>query len=240
MNASLALQEPPKCQKKIHPADALKPIDQVLDADPRNKSIELADWHSRVANIVLIETTPIEVKQLFENAKNVALYSYFAYRLHQPAEAIGYIALEKALKLKFEQEKNSFIIERPPKALADYMNIALDQGWIRSEGYGSVRLLASSRVNQKKIAEIVESGAFEHQDSIPIPDPDEDEIIAEMQAMGIAERALHAGRHIRNALVHGDGGLSPSSIAALDKIAQDINQLFSAVVSGTANQNTTS
>lgn len=221
---------------KIHPTDALKSIDQVLIADPRYKSVDLADWHSRVAEIVLVEPTPKEVKQLFENAKNIALYAYFAYRLHQPAEAIGYTALEKALKLKFEQEKDNFVVERTPKTLADYMDVAANQGWIRSEGYGSFRLLASSRVQQKKIDELIESGAFNHQESIPIPEPEEHEIIAEMRAMGIAERVLHAGRHVRNNLAHGGGGLSPSAIGTLNKIAEEINQLFSEEVCVTTNQ----
>lgn len=213
--------------KKIHSADAFKPVDQVLVVDPRNESAELPEWHSRIAEIVLVETTPIEVRQLFENAKNIAMYAYFAYRLHQSAEIIGYIALEKALKLKFELEQENIILGKNPMKLADYMKIALDQGWIKSEGYNSFRQLASSRVQQKKIIELINSGALEHQKSIPIPEAEEHEISAEMREMGIAERALHAGRRVRNSLAHGDGGLSPSVIGTLRKIAEEINQLYS-------------
>lgn len=213
--------------ENIHPADALKPIDQVLVADPRNEGVELTKWHSRIAEIVLVETTPIEVRQIFENAKNIALYAYFAYRLHQPAEIIGYTALEKALKLKFEREQESIILEKHPKRLADYMNVALAQGWIKSEGYNSYRLLASSRFQQKKIVELIKSGVLDHQESTPVPEPEEHEIIAEMREMGIAERVLHAGRHVRNFLAHGDGGLAPSAIGTLKKIAEEINQLYS-------------
>ncbi|MBV1929379.1 MAG: hypothetical protein KUG81_07710 [Gammaproteobacteria bacterium] len=226
--------------KKIHPADALKPIDQVLVADPRNECIELAEWHSKIAEIVLVETTPVEVKQLFENAKNIALYTYFAYRLHQPAEVIGYTALEKALKLKFEIEQENIILEKSPKTLADYMDVALNQGWIKSEGYNSFRQLASSRVQQKKIVKLIKSGALDHQESTPIPESEEHEIIAEMRDMGIAERVLHAGRHIRNFHAHGNGGLSPSAICTLEKIAEEINQLYSGSFCGTRDLNTIS
>ncbi|PUA29892.1 MAG: hypothetical protein B0W54_04935 [Cellvibrio sp. 79] len=219
--------------KNIHPTDALKPIDQVLVADPRSKGFELAEWHSRIAEIVLVETTPIEVRQIFENAKNIVLYAYFAYRLHQPAEILGYTALEKALKLKFELEQENIILEKYPKKLADYMNVALAQGWIKSEGYNSYRLLASSRVQQKKIVELIKSGALDHQESIPIPETEEHEIITEMREMGIAERVLHAGRHVRNILAHGDGGLAPSAISTLKKIAEEINQLYSCSAYGT-------
>lgn len=213
--------------KKIHPADALKSIDQVLECDPRNKCTELTEWHSRIAEIVLVETTPIEVRQIFENAKNIALFTYFAYRLHQSAEIIGYTALEKALKMKFEIEKDNLILEKNPKRLVDYMNLALEQGWIKSEGYHSSRLSAASRVEHRKVIELIKSGALDHQESIPIPEAEESEIIAEMQEMRIAERVLHAGRHVRNFLAHGDGGLAPSAIGTLKKIAEEINQLFS-------------
>lgn len=233
---SLAQQESSlNMSKNIHPADALKPINQVLVADPRNEGIELAEWHSRIAEVVLVETTPIEVRQIFENAKNIALYAYFAYRLHQPAEIIGYTALEKALKLKFELEQENINLEKHPNKLADYMNVALAQGWIKSEGYNSYRLLASFRVQQKKIVELIESDTLDHQESRPVPEPEEHEIIAEMREMGIAERVLHAGRHIRNFLVHGDRGLSPTSIRTLKKIAEEINQLYSCSVCGMKN-----
>ncbi|WP_428241153.1 hypothetical protein [Gynuella sp.] len=186
---------------------------------------------------MLVETTPIEVKQIFENAKNIALYTYFAYRLHQPAEIIGYIALEKALKLKFELEQDSLVLEKQPKRLVDYINVALEHGWIKSEGYNSSHLLASSRVQQKKMVDIIKSGALDHRKSIPIPEAEENEIIAEMREMGIAEKVLHAGRHVRNILAHGDGGLSPSSIGTLQKIAEEINQLYSGSSCGTRGQN---
>ncbi len=231
------MRVPINMSEKIHPADALKSIDQVLVSDPRNEDIQLAEWHSRIAEIVLVETTPIEVKQIFENAKNIALYTYFAYRLHQPAEIIGYTALEKALKLKFELEQDNLILEKQPKKLVDYMNIALEQGWIKSEGYNSSRLLASSRVQQKKMVEMIKSGALDHQQSIPVPEAEENEIITEMREMGIAERVLHAGRHVRNFLAHGDGGLSPSSIGTLQKIAEEINQLYSGSSCGTRGKN---
>lgn len=228
-----------KSKNTIHQADALKSIDQVLVADPRNEGIKIADWHYRVAEITLVENTPKEVKQLFENAKNIALYAYFAYRLHQPAEAIGYSALEKALKLKFELEKDNIIVKRSPRALADYMSIALDQGWIRSEGYESSRPLASSRVQDRKVYALIKSGALDQQDSISVSEPEEHEIITEMREMDIAEQVLHAGRHIRNRLAHGDGGLSPSAIGTLNRIAEEINQLFSVSEFETINQNHT-
>tara|TARA_B100002003_G_C14131931_1_gene544376 strand:+ start:744 stop:1517 length:774 start_codon:yes stop_codon:yes gene_type:complete len=230
----------PNMSNKIQPEDALKAIDQVLVVDLRNKDIDLTEWHSSIADIMLVDAAPIEVKQLFENAKNVALYTYFAYRLHQSAEAIGYTALEKALKLKYELEKENILIGKSPKTLEDYMNVALNQGWIKSERYNSLRHLASSRVQQKRFIELIKSGTLRNQEPTPIPDAEEHEIIAEMRDMDIAERVLHAGRRVRNFLAHGDGGLSPSAIGTLEKIAEEINQLYSSAPSLGGSQNSTS
>lgn len=214
----------PDSDENIHPADAFKALNQIFDVDPRNEDIEIATWHESIARITLVNTTPKVVKQLFENAKNIALYSYFSYRLHQPAEVIGYTALEKALKLKYEQEKELINVESIPKNLFDYMNIALEQGWITDEGYESSHPLATSRVESKLLYKMIDEGLL--QSGVPVPEPTFDEIIEEMRKMGIAKRRLHAGRHVRNELVHGSNALSASSIGTLNNIAEEINQIF--------------
>lgn len=210
-------------------ADSLKLLDEISVVDPRNEHIELSDWHAQLAEISLLESAPKEVKQLFENAKNVALYAYFAYRLHQPAELVGYSALEKALKIKFEMEKENISVQRVPSRLVDYMNVALDHDWISNEGYESSRPIAESRVHHKKVFEIIESGVLDVGQSIVVPEPEAHEVIQEMNSMDIAKTRLHAGRHVRNSLSHGEGGLSPSSIGTLRLIAEEINQLFTSI-----------
>ncbi len=221
----------------IRPEDSLKPLDQISTADPRNKHINIANWHADIANITLIESTPNEVKQLFENAKNIALYTYFSYRLHQAAETIGFSALEKALKMKYEQEKDTIAVQHPPARLMDYMNITLEQGWIANEGYESARPLAEGRVWHKNIVNLIGSGQLDNGESIPIPEPKEHEITAELRVLDIAKKRLHSGRHIRNYLAHGDGGLLPSSMSTLEGIAEEINQLFKTQSLSDSNQN---
>jgi hypothetical protein len=61
---------------------------------------------------------------------------------------------------------------------------------------------------------------------MPVPEPEDHELIAEMESMDIAKDTLHSGRRIRNSLAHGVGGLMPSSIGTLSKISEEINQLF--------------
>jgi len=130
------------------------------------------------------------------------------------------------LRLKFEQEKERLGLERTPNRLVDLMDVALEQGWITDEGYQSSRGLASSRVEMQLIISMINEGGFEQGDSFPVPEPTEEQVVAEMRAMGIAKTRLHAGRHVRNFLAHGDNGLAPSSMGTLAKLAEEINQLF--------------
>lgn len=211
--------------ESLDDVDSLKSLKNVLVVDPRNEPLSLDEWHSWVDDISLNESVPKVVRQLFENAKNVALYSYFAYRLHQSAELVGYVALEKALQVKYEIEKNSFKIKRPER-LQDYLNLAIKSGWIKDEGYESVRPLAASRVEHNWIIRMISEGRVGNE-PILIPEPSDEDVIAEMRSMNIAEKRLHGGRKLRNSLAHGESGLAPTAIATLSGIAESINQLFS-------------
>ncbi len=212
--------------KDLDKVDSLKTLDELFNADPRNARYSIEDWHGKLAEISLNKSTPTRVKQLFENAKNIALYTYFSYRLHQASETIAYSALEQALKQKFELEKNNIDIKIPPKRLEQYMDLALEQGWVKDEGYESAIGLAIARVDQKKVFDIINSQRLEEGESITLLEPTEKEILDEMREMQLARTKLHAGRHVRNYLAHGNGGLAPTSFGTLRLIAEEINQLF--------------
>ncbi len=130
------------------------------------------------------------------------------------------------MKLKFEQEQNNINFKKKPKRLEQYMDIALEQGWITDEGYESSRNIATGRVEQRKVLEIIKSQVLEEGVAIPVPEPSESEILEEMRTMRVAENRLHAGRHVRNYLAHGNGGLAPTAFGTLTCIAEEINQLF--------------
>lgn len=210
---------------ELNPEDRLKTLDQVLISDPRNSHISLDDWHGYIDSVFLNDKVPREVKQLFENAKNVALYSLFAYRLHQASEAVAYTALEKALIEKYEIEKEE-ITDKKPRNLQGYMDLALKYGWVKDEGYTSSWSLAESRVRDRMVIEMIRKGLVT-KEGVPSPVPTEEKVRQELRDMGVARSRLHAGRHVRNHLAHGDGGLSDSSVGTLALVAEEINQLFS-------------
>lgn len=211
---------------EVRPEDALKEVDQICTVDLRNRHISVEKWHKRIADIRLNKAVPLDVKQVFEISKNIALYAYFSYRLHQSAEIIGFTALELALKLKYEREKERLKGTTKPKNLFEFMKLALAKGWVQDEGCHSSRPTAALRIEQRKIQELVNSGGLEDGVAITLPEPEEAEIDAELRAMGVARKRLHAGRLVRNNLLHDPVSLGPSSIGTLRTIAEDINQVF--------------
>ncbi|WP_414434831.1 hypothetical protein [Alloalcanivorax venustensis] len=204
--------------------DALKSIDRLHLPDPRNKHFSIEYWHGCIAEIKISDRVPVSVRQIFENAKNIALYSYYSYRLHQAAEIIGYMALESSLKEKYELVGTRFR-HRRPKSFKDYIKIALVEGWVSDERMVSFRAVAESAVRERLTRDMIHSGLV-GKEPVPSPTPSEEEILAELRAMRVAEKALHGKRRIRNMYLHEGTGLSDTSVEVLTDLAELINQIF--------------
>jgi hypothetical protein len=80
--------------------DPMKALSEIYKPDVRQANLvgDLSDIHAVLSQMVLHEEVPPNVRQLFETAKNVSLYSWFVYRFHQVAELVAFSALELALK----------------------------------------------------------------------------------------------------------------------------------------------
>ena len=68
--------------------DPLKSLNEICSPDPRQKHFtgSLSDRHHILSEINLHLGVPVDVRQLFETAKNLCLYTWFVYRFHQVAE----------------------------------------------------------------------------------------------------------------------------------------------------------
>ena len=84
--------------------DPLKPLADVNTADSRQVHFveTLPDAHAELAGMTLTACTPKAVRQLFETAKNVSLYSFFVYPFHQVSESVAFQALEMALRAGYK------------------------------------------------------------------------------------------------------------------------------------------
>ena len=109
--------------------DPLKSLDEICEPDKRQKlflGISLNGNHAKLSRIKLNRRVPVEVRQLFETAKNLSLYSWFVYRFHQVSELTAYSALEMALRLRYEKE----VGKKRRVTFRKLLGYALENNWI--------------------------------------------------------------------------------------------------------------
>lgn len=87
----------------------------------------LEGMHEYLANEILNETVPNQIKGQFNVAKNMALYSYFFYALAPEVQLKTYTVIEHALRIRTNPKKTMML-----KAL---INHAVSQRWISDSGF---------------------------------------------------------------------------------------------------------
>jgi hypothetical protein len=206
--------------------DPLKPLSEVDKPDPRHAQmlLKLPDIHESLSAIVLSERVPINVRQLFETAKNVALYSWFVYRFHPVAELVAYSALELALKERAGFSEWAEPRKGQPRGLGRLLELARDNGWLRTVDFLFVREMAVARARDVQVR-LALQGAISD-DDIPVPEPTADEIDAAMREIDYVQILIRTVPYLRNTLAHGSSTLSPRGIPTLRRVAETINILF--------------
>jgi hypothetical protein len=112
----------------------LKPKDQINRADERQRAfahpetlepIAFDQHYADVESITLSTTTPFEVIEAFDRARNAWLYSRFVYELSSLAEMQAYATLEMALRIRLGIKGG----KRTP-GLSKLLEMAIEQGLI--------------------------------------------------------------------------------------------------------------
>lgn len=212
--------------------DPLKPFEEILKPDIRSayspvRTLEVR--HQELAQIVISDAAPIGVKQLFETAKNLALYSWFVYRFHQPAELCAFGAIEMALREKAKRDApdwwKAFPKERPPM-LWNLLDKARREGWIGNEGFSHWRRRQQLAAYNSALAQQLDEMIKNQLDEASAPRVEDFE-------GHIGDPSYDYFRYLvtsipvdRNLLAHGSGRLLPTSIGTLEISAELINQLF--------------
>jgi len=210
--------------------DPLKPLAQIYEPDDRQESFAstLEDRHAALQEIALNRSTPLDVRQLFETAKNLSLYSWFVYRFHQVSELVAFSALEMALRERYQTEKptdEKSKKNRPP-SLYDLMQHAKKEKWITNEGFPDFYEVARRNAEIKKMMDKSKKHNFNKEPYMSIDEPSEEEI-SEVLAILDRVKAIAASAHkIRNDLAHGSKTLHPNSISTLRINAVLINQIY--------------
>lgn len=202
--------------------DPLKSLTDIFEYDRPFLVGEIEDFHAELSLITLDPWVDVDVRQLFETAKNVALYSRFVYRFHQVAESVGFSALELALKRIHAKHAAG----KAPTGLARLLRWAFEAGLLNT-GYFGDQLESLTKAG---IREVRERAAAKLRDAGQMPEDPSRPITAEGLQEGFI-RNLGVYHYIgvvsglRNGLSHGSTMLVPSSISSLRRAAELINYL---------------
>src|SRR6267154_835970 len=93
--------------------ESLKQFTEICEKDPRHgffciinladgttRNWTLEDFHKRAEKISLHDGVPEKIRNHFETARNLLIYSWFYYPFNVTAQLCGYTSVEYALKTK--------------------------------------------------------------------------------------------------------------------------------------------
>lgn len=212
----------PPSNRVSHP---FKGLDQ-LHAPDSSSMVPIEARHRALARIPLHDGVPVDIRQLFDTARNLALYAHYAYRFHQPAELIAYSALEMALRAKVALERPARCNGTIPRGLAKLLRTAEQEGWLREEGFTLRQARARTRAGSKRNIEAIKQMECEGLTELYLPPVTEEEIAAELDGISVVQVMREHIPKLRNDVAHGSPYLNSSSVGMLTDVADAINQLF--------------
>ena len=220
-------------QEKID--DPLKPLDQVTEPDIRSKWLQiydpmdgirqktLEDHHGEVASVTLNESAPVGVRQLFENAKNLVLYSWFVYRFHQPAELSAYGALEMALRAKAKSDSPKWrgkAGKNKQPSLKTLLVEANNFGWLKNQEFSVWRRHQQRRAYEKAMQKLIERMQQDGLTEAETPSVEEFEGKIGDENYDYVRLLSRSVPSTRNRLAYGSQSLHPNSLATLKLCAE--------------------
>jgi len=205
--------------------DPLKPLGEVHELDERcaNLGISLESLHAELSRLQLSVNVPVGIRQSFETAKNLCLYSAFVYQFQMAAEMVAYSSLEWALRAHW-----SAVEDKPKKkvrGLRDLLEIARARQWLRNSGFSTLREKARRQLLVERSTAMIENGEVTAA-PVEIPEPTVDEVEERALAFDFVAAFVENIPDFRNNLAHGSQMLRPYSLVILRDVADAINQLF--------------
>ncbi len=116
--------------------EKLKPAGELLSPDFRSASrgCSLEVLHKLAARHELTSAVPDGVRHQFEIARHAFVYSALYTPLCAAAELFAALAIEHALRLRFQASDCAAKYSRP-RGLKDLLSIAAAEGWIANDGF---------------------------------------------------------------------------------------------------------
>jgi hypothetical protein len=210
--------------------DPLRPLADILKADDRqgNLPFRLEDVHAMLSAMTLHAQVPDGVRQLFETAKNIRLYTYFVYRFHQVAEMAAYQTLEMSLLLRWRSEHPEVAGEecRRLPTLGQLLQEAGARQWIWNGGFSGRRWRAERIILDERGVEAMRAHMAGSTDPIQFNDPTPEEVEARMVTVDVVSALVKSVPKMRNTLAHGSTKLVPMSDYVLQDVCDAVNMIF--------------
>lgn len=199
--------------------DAFRDLARISVVDPRYASravldpmvgarpMTIEDHWQDIDALALHEGVPTVIHVHFETARNLLLYSWFAYRFQQVAEMQAYASVEYALR-----RRARLSVRGRKTDLKMLLAKAVKKGWIQDEGFRRYRRIAERRAK------------YEQMERSAIGIESDPRMTMEIQSY-VRTLARYLPK-FRNKLAHGSAMLSPSGKRTLALCRDLINQLF--------------
>jgi hypothetical protein len=223
--------------------EKLKSYDEITTVDQRqtyfalrnritgeSRPKTLADHYESVNSFVLEDAVPDKVQSHFNTAKNVLLYTWFAYGFYPVAELYVLSALELALRVRIGEEglkelKKQLRKQHKQPGMRSFIEHAVAKGWIKNEDFEAYHRAPYEQAKHNYVMEKTAEMKAKGLDSIEL---DYDEVEAPMENttdfLGILVDTVH---YIRNIHAHGEAMLYPASVWQTFEICTDfVNALF--------------
>lgn len=203
--------------------DPLKELAAICEPDSRQSLFAhcLQDLHGFLKNLQLHAGVPKKIRQLFETAKNLCLYSWFVYPFHQVAEMTAFSALEFALRVRAGLGESE-----PGPGLSKLLKQAQQEGWLSNERFACRRQMGINRARDKITRQLISERVGT--DPIEVPDPSNGEIERAIGEVDVIDILVRITPKLRNSLAHGSSRLHPGSTWTLQAACGAIAQLFPA------------
>ena len=124
--------------------ETLKPLDQIIEMDARNKAhgFTLAARHKQVSDLELSPDVPEPILSAFAVAQNLWLYGWFCWPLYTLASFEAFRCIEMALINRWRDAGSPPLSKRPSKRtppLKQLFGMAIGRGWLSDGDFQHVR-----------------------------------------------------------------------------------------------------
>jgi hypothetical protein len=193
--------------------DEFKPFSEIFEPSPQRKifKLTLEEHYDDIKEINLYDNVSERIRQYFDTARNLALYSWFVYSFTPVADFQAYACLEFALV----QKTGKYV----PGKFYSFKNLledAIERGWIKDIGFRYWRKLEARRKKyQEEQDDMLSQLGYPHESTLPV-DPQK-----------YSKTLIKGFALVRNYLAHGTPMVWIWSSLTLNLVADCINQLYS-------------